>query len=640
MNRIFAAKQRKQDVGNILLAEHISKAYGDKSLFEDITLGIDEGQKLALVAANGTGKTSFLDIIAGAITPDTGTISLREGTKVGYLSQNPELNEVNTIFEELFHSDNPFMNAIRNYELSLKKFQEQENKDSRQFMEDAMNRMDALQAWDYEVKVKEILSRLKLGDIHQPVTTLSGGQKKKVALARVLMEQVDIMILDEPTNHLDIEMIEWLEAFLSRQKLAILLVTHDRYFLDEICDEIVEMDNGQLYKYRGNYSYFLEKREERHQQFVREVDKAKNLYRKELEWMRRMPKARGTKAQARVEAFYSLEEKARQRLDDSESQLFVKSERLGKKIMEINDIYKSFDDLKIVEGFSYTFKKGEKVGVVGPNGVGKSTLFNMLVDWEKPDMGNIVRGQTTRISYFSQEGMKPEEGRRVIDIVKDVAEEIELHNGSMSASRFLSYFNFDSTTQYNYFENLSGGEKRRLYLLMKLMENPNFLILDEPTNDLDIPTLAILEDFLRVFKGCVLISSHDRAFLDNLVDHVFVFEGEGKVKDFPGNYTQYRLKKRQEEKRRQLQKPKPAKKREPGKRDPGKATYKQKQRHAFLEKEIQKLEDEKQQLTQKLNSGELKPDELQQASEEIGKLMDRIDEYTMEWMELEEIINK
>lgn len=481
---------------------------------------------------------------------------------------------------------------------------------------------------------------MKLGDIHQPVSILSGGQKKKVALARVLMEQVELMILDEPTNHLDIEMIEWLEEFLSRQKLAILLVTHDRYFLDEVCSEIVEMDNGELYKYKGNYSYFLEKKEERQQQQLREIGKAKNLYRKELEWMRRMPKARGTKAQARVEAFYSLEEKAKQRVDDSHGQLFVKTERLGKKILEINDIYKSFGALKIVEGFSYTFKRGEKIGVVGPNGIGKSTLFNMIVEQENPDMGDIVRGQTTKISYFSQQGMKPEGDKRVLDMVKDIAEEIELHNGTMSASRFLAYFNFDNTTQYNYFSNLSGGEKRRLYLLMKLMENPNFLILDEPTNDLDIPTLAILEDFLRNFKGCVLISSHDRAFLDNLVDHVFVFEGYGYVKDFPGNYTQYRLKKKKEEKQKKALKPKRSQnKRGPGKRDPNKATYKQKQRHDFLEKEIARLDEEREQLTQKLNLEELQPDELQNASETIGKLMEQIDELTLEWMELEEIIN-
>lgn len=628
-------------MGNIILAEHISKAYGDKALFEDITLGIDEGQKISLVAANGTGKTSFLDIIAGKTDADSGTVSLREGIRVGYLSQNPELNDSNTVFEELFHSDNPFMDAIRNYELSLKNFQEEESTDNKNFMQDAMNKMDALQAWDYEVKVKEILSRLKLGDIHQPISVLSGGQKKKVALARVLMEQVELMILDEPTNHLDIEMIEWLEDFLSRQKLAILLVTHDRYFLDEVCDEIVEMDNGQLFKYKGNYSYFLEKREERQQQQLREIDKARNLYRKELEWMRRMPKARGTKAQARVESFYSLEEKAKQRMDDSQAQLFVKTERLGKKILEINDIYKSFGELKIVEGFSYTFKRGEKIGVVGPNGIGKSTLFNMIVEQEKPDMGNIVHGQTTKISYFSQQGMKPEGDKRVLDMLKDVAEEIELHNGTMSASRFLAYFNFDNTTQYNYFSNLSGGEKRRLYLLMKLMENPNFLILDEPTNDLDIPTLAILEDFLRNFKGCVLISSHDRAFLDNLVDHVFVFEGNGYVKDFPGNYTQYRLKKKQQEKQKQGQKTrKSTNKRGPGKRDPNKATYKQKQRHAFLEQEIARLEEEREQITHELNSGNLKPDELQKTSESIGKLMEQIDELTMEWMELEEIINQ
>ncbi|MCF8219154.1 MAG: ABC-F family ATP-binding cassette domain-containing protein [Bacteroidales bacterium] len=627
-------------MGNILLAEHISKSYGDKLLFEDITLGIDEGQKIALVAANGTGKTSFLDIIAGSVEPDTGTVSLREGTKVGYLSQNPDLNDKNTIFEELFHSDNPFIKAIRNYELSIKYLEQKDNTDNRKFMQDAMNRMDAMQAWDYEEKVKEILSRLKLGDIHQPVSILSGGQRKKVALARVLMQQVDLMILDEPTNHLDIEMIEWLENFLSRQKLALLLVTHDRYFLDELCEEIVEMYNNQLYKYKGNYSYFLEKREELHQQMLREIDKAKNLYRKELEWMRRMPKARGTKAQARVEAFYSLEQKANQQVDDSRSQLFVKSERLGKKILEINDIYKSFGNLKIVEAFSYTFKRGEKIGVVGPNGIGKSTLFNMIVGDEKPDKGSIVHGQTTKISYFSQQGMQVEGNKRVLEIVKDVAEEIELHNGTMSASRFLSYFNFDSTTQYNYFNNLSGGEKRRLYLLMKLMENPNFLILDEPTNDLDIPTLAILEDFLRNFNGCVLISSHDRAFLDNLVDHVFVFEGHGHVKDFPGNYTQYRLKTQKEEKQKQIQKPKKQQnKRKPGKRDPNKASYKQKQRHAHLEQEIQKLEDEKDKLTQKMNSGELAPQQLQENSEKIGELMEKIDELTSEWMELEEIVN-
>ncbi len=625
-------------MGNILLAEGLSKAYGDRLLFEGITLGVDEGQKLALIAGNGTGKTSLLDIISGNLEPDTGTVSFREGLRVGYLPQNPELPPGSTVFEALFHSDNPYMEAIRDYELAMGEMHKKESKKTREQVDKAMGRMDALQAWDYEVRVKEVLSRLKLDNIHQNVEELSGGQKKKAALARVLMEQVDLMILDEPTNHLDIQMIQWLEEFLTRQKLAILLVTHDRYFLDEVCEEILEMDEGKLYKYNGNYSYFLEKREERLQQFRQETLKAKNLYRKELEWMRRMPKARGTKAQSRVSAFYTLEEKARQKTQTKQSGFSVKSQRLGKKILEINDLYKSFGELDILKGFSYTFKRGEKVGVVGPNGVGKTTLFNMIAGLERPDKGSIVQGQTTRISYFSQEGIRVEEDKRVLEMVKDVAEEIHFDQGTMSASRFLTHFNFDSTAQYNYFSNLSGGEKRRLFLLIKLMEDPNFLILDEPTNDLDIPTLATLEEFLGNFPGCALISSHDRAFLDNLVDHVFVFEGNGIIKDFPGNYTQYRLKKQQKEKRRKTAASKPAaKKRSPGKRTPGKMTYKQEKRYQFLETEIQQLENEKEKLTQMLNSGALSGEQLQKTAQEIGAMMEMIDQLSMEWMELDEL---
>lgn len=628
-------------MGNILLAENISKAYGDKLLFENITLGLDEGQKMALVAANGSGKTTLLNIIARTVEPDKGAVTLREGTKVGYLKQNPELNDDYTIFEELFHSENPYIQAIRDYELSLKKFQEEENKKNQNFLEKVTNQMDSLQAWDYDVKIKEILSRLKLNNIHQPVSLLSEGEKKKVALARVLMEQVDVMILDEPTNHLDIDMIEWLEQFLARQRLAILLVTHDRYSLDEVSTEIIELENGMLYKYKGNYSYFLEKREERIQIQKQEVEKARNLYRKELEWMRQMPKARGTKAKSRVEAFYDIETKAKQRFSDNSFELHVKTERQGKKILEINDIYKKFDDTPIVEGFSYTFKRGEKAGVVGPNGAGKTTLFNMITGLENPDLGRIIAGQTTKMSYFTQQGMNAPEDKRVLDIVKDVAEEIEMQNGTMSASRFLAYFNFDSTAQYNFFSKLSGGEKRMLHLLMKLMENPNFLILDEPTNDLDIPTLAILEEFLKNFPGTVLVSTHDRSFLDHLVDHVFVFEGDGWVRDFPGNYTQYRLKKRAEEKQKQASKPRPDKKRrKAGKPNPNKPSYKQKQRHAWLEEEIQRLEKEKEQLTVKLNNETLKPEELQETSEKVGKLMKQIDEYTEEWMKLDEFLNE
>ena len=592
----------------LLTVENLTKSYGDKLLFDNISFGINAGQKTALIARNGYGKSTLLNILTGKTLQDSGKVTFSSDVKMAYLPQQPEI---------LPHQ------TVRSFVCSVERPEHEDE-------------------WTFEQRIEEILSRLGLADkLDQSMETLSGGEQKKAALSRILIDHTNLLLLDEPTNHLDIKMIEWLEEFLSRQHLAILMVTHDRYFLDHVCQDILEIDNSRLYHYRGHYDYYLEKKAERQHNERVEVEKAKSLYRTELDWMRRMPQARGTKAQARIDAFYQLEEKAHTKFDESRPQLTVKTERIGGKILEMYNVCKSYEGVKLVDDYSYTFKKGEKIGIVGPNGIGKSTFLNMLTEQLRPDSGRIIVGQTIRFGFYTQGGMTAPADRRVIEIVRDMAERIELDNGKeMSAHQFLTYFGFDDMTQYNYFGNLSGGERRRLYLLKVLMSNPNFLILDEPTNDLDIYTLEILEQFLRDYKGCLIIVSHDRSFMDNIVDHLLVFEGNGRIKDYAGNYTQYRASQESQRRSEALKKRDEKPKYERTRSDKPRATYKQQKEYESLTIEIETLNKEKAELEKMLSSGEESDiGRLTEASQRIGEIIDLLNEKELQWLELDEIIN-
>jgi ATP-binding cassette subfamily F protein uup len=521
---------------NFLSAENISKSFGERWLFKNLNFGLSQGQRVALVGVNGSGKTTLLNVLASKLPPDEGSVSVRKEVTIGFLGQNPEFDEELTVQQTIFSGQGEVLDVIREYEVAISHPDTSSEK-----MQHVMERMDELQAWDYEVKVKQILSKLGIQNLDQQIKHLSGGQRKRVAMARVLIEEPSMLILDEPTNHLDLDTIEWLEGLLSTQNTTLLMVTHDRYFLDKVANEIAELDDGQLYTYKGNYSYFVEKKASREEMAVAETEKARNLMRKELDWIRRQPKARGTKAKYRVDAFEELKEKAAKKRAAPQMELSVKTTRQGGKIIEVEKISKSFGDKKVVDSFSYVFKKKDRIGVVGPNGAGKSTFLNMLTGKLQPDSGTIDAGQTTVFGYYTQDELTFKDDQRVIDIVKEIAEVVEMANGEViTASQFLQHFQFPPAQQYTFVSKLSGGEKRRLQLLRVLIKNPNFLILDEPTNDLDIITLNILEDFLLNFGGCMLMVSHDRYFMDRLVDHLFVFEGEGKIRNFPGNYTDYR----------------------------------------------------------------------------------------------------
>lgn len=588
----------------LLTIENLSKTFGEKVLFENISFGINVGQKTGLIARNGTGKTTLLNILAGNCIQDSGKITFRNNIKIAYLPQ-----QSNTYPNE----------RVRDFVYSAQKYETEES-------------------WEFEQRIDEILSRLKIDMLlDRTIDSLSGGEQKKVALSRILIDQSDLVILDEPTNHLDYEMIEWLEEYLTRQKLSILLVTHDRYFLDKVCDNILELTNGKVYHHQGNYDYYKRKKAEREHNERIEIEKAKSLYKTELEWMRRMPQARGTKAQARIDAFYELEEKAHTKTKEKEVQLTVKTERIGGKILEMYNVNKSFGDKTMIEDFSYTFKKGEKIGIVGANGIGKSTFLKLITENIRPDSGKIVVGQTIQFGYYSQDGMVAKDDMRVIDIIKETAEHIELDNGKeMSAHQFLTYFGFEDTTQYNYFRNLSGGERRRLYLLKVLMQNPNFLILDEPTNDLDIHTLEILEKFLITYKGCILIVSHDRSFMDNIVDHIFVFEGNGKIKDYHSSYSSYRenlLRNRKNEQKSEKTKDFIQTK----VKKTNKPTYKEQKEYERLTEEIATLTAEKTNVETLLSSGNLSHEEISKYSIRIGELIEILDEKEMRWLELDEL---
>ena len=615
-----------------LQVENLTKSFGDLVLFNGISFGIAEGQRIGLIAKNGSGKTTLLNILAGKEGYDEGKITFRRDLRVGYLEQSPKYPEELTVLEACFYHGNSTVELIKEYERCMET-------PGNPGMDELLVRMEHEKAWDYERRAKQILSQLKIRDFSQKIGHLSGGQLKRVALANILITEPDLLILDEPTNHLDLDMTEWLEEYLNRGSLSLLMVTHDRYFLDRVCSEIIEIDNRQLYSYKGNYSYYLEKRQERIEATNAEIARANNLYRTELEWMHRMPQARGHKARYREEAFYELEKVAKQRTYDANVKLDVKASYIGSKIFEADHLCKRFGDLKILDDFSYIFARYEKMGIVGNNGTGKSTFIKILMGLEKPDSGTLDIGETVRFGYYSQEGLQFNEQMKVIDVITDIAEVIELGNGKrLTASQFLQHFLFTPETQHSYVYKLSGGERRRLYLCTVLMRNPNFLVLDEPTNDLDIVTLQVLEEYLQNFKGCVIVVSHDRYFMDKVVDHLLVFKGQGDIRDFPGNYSDYRdwkLAKAEHEK--EAAKPKEEKTQRVRLNDKRRMTFKERKEFEQLEKEIAALEEEKKQIEEALCSGTLSVDELTEKSKRLPLLNDELDEKTMRWLELSEI---
>ena len=623
-----------------LQVEGLTKSFGQKVLFHDVSFGISEGERIAIVARNGAGKTTLMNIIAGSEPYDSGAISFKRDLVMGILPQDPHFPAGMSVLQACLHSNSDQVKAIARYEKALL---QPENTDE---LNEAMADMDSLKAWDYETRIKQILGKLNIHDLEQKVDNLSGGQLKRVALANVLIMEPELLILDEPTNHLDLAMVEWLEDYISNSRMALLMVTHDRYFLDRVCSHILEIDNQQLYSYHGNYTYYLEKRQERLEQQNAELARANNLYRKELDWMRRQPQARGTKAQYRIDAFNELEEKVKQKKQAGNVQLDVKASYIGSKIFEAKYISKAFGDTKILDNFYYNFSRYEKMGIVGNNGTGKSTFVKMIVGDEQPDSGTIDLGETIRFGYFSQQGMQFDEQMKVIDAVQSIAENVYLGDGrKLNVSQFLQHFLFSPERQHDFVYKLSGGERRRLYLCTVLMKNPNFLILDEPTNDLDIMTLNVLEDYLQNFKGCVIVVSHDRYFMDKVVDHLLVFHGQANVQDFPGNYTDYRLyremKQQQERKEKEQaakqQANKPAENKNQNSTRARKLTYKEQKELEQLTADIETLEAEKATITEELSSGTLQGQELVDKSQRIGDIDKELDEKTERWMELSEL---
>jgi len=602
---------------NVLDIQNVTKAYGDKVLFEDISLQISQGEKVALVAKNGNGKSTLLRILAGEDAPEGvgAKVQINKGFTMGYLKQEPEFNPTDTVLEAIFDSDVPVIKALKKYEMAI-----------------ALNREDE----DYEARAKEVLFNLKMTNLDQTVDNLSGGQKKRLALAKMIIEEPSFIIMDEPTNHLDLQMIEWLEEYLQKASLTLCMVTHDRYFLDRVCTVIYEIDDHRLYKYRGNYAYFLEHKYAREENLSAKHEKTKKLFKRELEWVRRMPKARGTKAKARVDKFYDIKKEVYSRTSMSELRLTFPSSRLGSKIVEIHHVSKGYDELQLIKEFSYKFKKGDKVGIIGPNGSGKSTLLNLITKVLKPDQGKIVHGGTLEIGHYEQDGLVLEKDKRVVDVIRDIAEVVTAGSAlKLDAPRILDRFLFNRRQQEVYASQLSGGERRRLYLLTVLMKLPNFLILDEPTNDLDIVTLNILEEYLLEFEGCTVIVSHDRYFMDKIVDHLFVFEGNGVIRDFPGNYTEYRDWKKEQETIARDNKPKTAPKATQKATDDG-LTFEQKKQVKNLEKSIERLEEKKIEITEQFNDTSLSAEQIEKLSNELQSVNDKIEEKEMQWMELME----
>jgi ABC transport system ATP-binding/permease protein len=619
---------------NYISAESVSKTFNDRWLFRDLTLGISQGEKFALVGNNGVGKSTLLRILTGEIAPDTGKVSVRQGIRLGFLTQQPTVDENVSVKDVLFNDSNEIARVVKEYEDCLHHHDTPPEK-----MQRVLEKMEEMNAWDYDAKVQEVIGKLGVPDIDKKFSELSGGQKKRIFLAQLLLQEPDLIIMDEPTNHLDLTAIEWLENFLSGQQITLIMVTHDRYFLDAVATEIIEIDRGQLFRYKGNYAYYLEKKSEREEILKAEVSKAKNLLKKELDWMRRQPKARGTKAKYRIEAFYDLQEKASQDLKKDRLELDIREARQGGKILEVEKISKSFGDMKVVDNFSYVFKKHDRIGVVGKNGVGKSTFLDLLTGRVKADKGEIIPGVTTKFGYFTQEAISLNQNNRLIEEVKEIAEFITLSDGTqVSASKFLESFLFTPEKQYNYVHKLSGGEKKRLQLLKLLVTNPNFLILDEPTNDFDIDTLNVLEDFLEKFSGCLLLVSHDRYFMDHLVDQLFVFEGDGQIRLFNGNYSDYRdwldeqeaLAAKPPGKQSTVVADKPVERK--------KASFKEKQEFDKIQQEIAGMEKQKAELTVLLTSGTTDHAKLLKWGEEIGVLTRAIEAKTLRWLELSEII--
>ncbi len=616
---------------NYLQVDNLSKAYGERVLFNQISFGLQQGQKTALVALNGAGKSTLMRILAGKEIADSGEVVFRKDLRVAFLDQEPSFDPQQSIQEAVFAWKDPRLEAIRNYELLV-----EAGADGDQLQE-AIRLVDDLKAWDMEAKVKEVLGQLDLHNLDQQMGSLSGGQRKRVALAAILIQEPDLLFLDEPTNHLDIDMIEWLESWLRQSTMTLLMVTHDRYFLDNVCNDILELDREEMKRYKGNYAYYLEKKASFKEAFNSEVEKARNLFTKELEWMRRMPKARGTKAKARIDQFYDIKDKASQRLKEEQVQLSVKMNRLGGKILELIKVSKSFGDRQIIAPFTYTFKRGEKIGIAGKNGSGKSTLLKMIMGELEVDSGKIQTGETVVFGYYAQDSFKPEPGKRVIEVVREVADVIPLADGrNLTASQLLQQFLFSPQMQYTVVDKLSGGERRRLYLLTVLMKNPNFLILDEPTNDLDLETLNILQDFLEHFSGCVLIVTHDRYFMDTLADHLFVMEGNGHIRDFNGNYTDYRNELATQQKASEPVKVKVVEAQPEPKKERSKPSFKEVHEFQQLDSEIPKLEEEIAALSTQLNSGITDHSELSRISAKISALSEALELKSLRWLELGE----
>ncbi|MFC2110531.1 ABC-F family ATP-binding cassette domain-containing protein [Bacteroidota bacterium] len=616
---------------NYLSVENISKAYGERVLFENISFGINKGQKVAFVAKNGTGKTSILNIITGRDASDTGQVVMRKDLHMAYLAQNDEFDPNLTIEEVVFSSDNPTLKVIQDYEKAI------ENPEDADAYQRAFEQMDQYDAWDFESQYKQILSKLKFDDIHLKVGKLSGGQRKRLGLATVLINKPDLLILDEPTNHLDLEMIEWLEAFFKKEKMTLFMVTHDRYFLERVCNEIIELDGGELYRYKGSYSYYLEKKEERIalEQVVQE--KAKNLFKKELDWMRRQPKARTTKSKSRIDDFYEIKEKAHNRRIEHKVQLEISMERLGSKILELHKVYKSWGDLKIMDNFDYVFKRGERVGIIGKNGTGKSSFLNLITHKEPVDQGKVILGETVKYGYYTQNGIQAKEGQKVIEVIKEFGDYIPLAKGNkISAGQLLERFLFDRKRQYDFVEKLSGGERKRLFLCAVLIQNPNFLILDEPTNDLDIVTLNVLENFLLDFPGNLIVVSHDRYFMDKIVDSLFVFRGHGVIENFPGNYSDFRAyedsKPREGGQKKEVIKAIEKPVEQPKKK--GQLSYNEKREFGTLETDIAKLERKKETIEAQFANGEVADDKINEVSIKLQKIIEDIDFKEERWFEL------
>ncbi|WP_420602380.1 ABC-F family ATP-binding cassette domain-containing protein [Flagellimonas sp.] len=622
---------------NLLTVENISKSYGELVLFSDISFGINKDQKIALIAKNGSGKTSILNIISGKDNSETGQVTYRKGINIAFLEQEPNLNPSLTIEETIFSTDNEILKVIANYEKAV------QNPDDAEAYQKAFEAMERNNAWDFETQYKQILFKLHLDQLDLKVSMLSGGQKKRLALANALLTKPDLLILDEPTNHLDLEMIEWLEAYFTKENITLFMVTHDRYFLERVCNEIIELDNNQLYSYKGNYSYYLREKEARMEREAVEQHKSKLLFKKELDWMRRQPKARTTKSKSRIDDFKEIKQKAHQRRIEHQVQLELNMERLGSKILELHNVSKSYGDKTILEKFDYNFTKGERMGIIGQNGTGKSTFLNILTQNEAIDGGKVVVGDTLKFGYYTQKGITAKEGQKVIDVIREFGDYIPLKKGrQISAQQLLERFLFDRKKQYDFVEKLSGGERKRLYLCTVLIQNPNFLILDEPTNDLDIVTLNVLESFLLDFPGCLIVVSHDRYFMDKIVDHLFVFRGNGIIEDFPGNYSDFRVYENSKviaEREAKTDNPEKAEKNNwKQKDDGGKLSYLEQKEHKRLEKEIQKLEEQKEVLQNKFTSPDLGGDEIKQLSIELKEISNSIEEKTERWFELSAIL--